>query len=162
MGNLNFDASDVPPAEAFDPVPPIWYLCRITAAGKKASERAGEMTSITFEIDGNAHPQQANRKLFTNLCIEHPTSEQARDIARRSLSAIAHAIGKTLLNDTDDLLGGELLVKAKVVPPKDGYGAKNECVGFRSPKEGEPAPRQAAAPQAQTAAAPAGRPGWKR
>lgn len=162
MGNLNFNGSDVPPAEAFDPIPPGWYQCHIVAAEIKASEKAGNMVSLTFEVDANAHPQQANRKLFTHLCINHPNSEQARDIARRSLSAIAHAIGKPLLNDTDDLLGGELLVKAKVVPPKDGYDAKNECNGFRSPQEGEPSPKQAAAPQAQTAAAPAGRPGWKR
>jgi len=164
MGNLNFNASDVPPAEAFDPIPPGWYLTNIVAAEIKVSEKAGEMVAITFEVDANAHPQYANRKLFTNLCINHPNSEQARDIARRSLSAIAHAIGKPLLADTDDLLGGSLLVKAKAVPPKDGYDAKNECSGFKAIDEQGAAPATAAAPKAAPAAAsaPAGRPGWKR
>lgn len=169
MGNLNFNAADVPPAEALDPIPPGWYACSIIAAETKSSEKAGEMVAITFEVDGNAHPQCANRKLFTNLCINHPSSEQARDIARRSLSAIALAIGKNLLEDTDDLLGGRLRVKVKVVPPKDGYDAKNDCCGFKSLSEDAPASGGDAVSRAitkreaeKTAPAAAARPSWKR
>lgn len=173
MGNLNFDASNIAPSTAFDPLPPGWYAMRITECEIKPSERAGDMVKLRFEIDETQHPDKANRSVFHNLCINHPTSQQAREIAQRSLSAICHAVGKLQVNDTDELLGQTLRVKLKAVPARTdqatgkSYDATNECTGFKSLSEDVDAPPAPASKpstaQAQPAAAAASaKPSWKR
>lgn len=164
MGNLNFNAADVPPATAFDPLPPGWYSMRIIGAEITVSEKAGEMLKIEHEIDEHAHPEYANRKAFNNLCINHP-NDKPREIARRTLSAIAHAIGKLQIADSVDLLGATLRVRLKAVPAKDGYDARNEVAGYKSLSEDVPATAAASQADALDIAAPAkpaARPSWKK
>lgn len=166
MGNLNFDATDVAPNTAFDPLPPGWYAMRVIAAEMVPSDSAGDMLKVEHEIIAERHPDFANRKVFSRLCINHPTSEKAREIAQRTLSAIAHSIGKLKLADTDDLLGQAVQVKLKVRPADGKFDAGNEVTGYRAIEES--AETAAAAPAAAKAAAPAarpvagGKPAWKR
>jgi hypothetical protein len=166
-----FDASEVEPQKPFDPVPPGWYAVTIVGAEEIESEKAGAMLKLTYEIDGQQHIEFAGRNLFSNLCLNHPTSQQAAEIARRSLSSICHAIGKMQLMQVEDLLGGSLRVKVKVTPPREGkdgkqYDASNEISGYK-PIDGsaaETAPTKPAAPTAgkptPTAAAPVRQ--WKK
>lgn len=167
MGNLNFDATDVAPNTAFDPLPPGWYAMRIIGAEMVDSDSAGPMLKVEHEIVAERHPDFANRKVFSRLCINHPTSEKAREIAQRTLSAIAHAIGKLKLADTDDLLGQAVQVKLKVRPADGKFDASNEVTGYRSIEESAEQPVAAAAPTAKPVAAPArpaagSKPAWKR
>jgi hypothetical protein len=166
-----FDASEVEPQKAFDPVPPGWYAVTIVGAEEVESEKAGAMLKLTYEIDGQQHIEFAGRNLFSNLCINHPTSQQAAEIARRSLSSICHAIGKMQLMQVEDLLGGELRVKVKTTPEragKDGkvYGPGNEISGYKAVSDdaaADPAPKPAAPTAGKptpTAAAPARQ--WKK
>lgn len=162
-GNLNFDATDVPQAQAFDPLPPGWYRMRIVGAEIAESETAGQMLKIEHEIDETAHPQHRGRKVYSNLCINHPTSDKARDIARRTLSSIAHAIGKLKLGDTNDLLGALVQVKLKVEPARDQYEARNAPTGYRP--IGSDEGQESAAPTTAKATAPAtatAAPKWKK
>jgi hypothetical protein len=161
MGNLNFDASNIAPSSAFDPLPPGWYAMRIIGAELVQSEKAGEMLKITHEIDENQHPEYAKRCVWSNLCINHP-NDTPREIARRTLSAIAHAVGILNIQDTTDLLGLALRVKVKAMPAKDGYDARNEVSGYRSLAEGDggAAPTPTSAPT--KSAAPAATPSWKK
>jgi hypothetical protein len=173
MGNLNFDASGIAPTTAFDPLPNGWYAMRIIESDMVASEKAGNMLKLRLEIDESVHPEFANRSVFTNLCLNHPTSDKAREIAQRTLSAICHSIGKLQISDTEELLGQSLRVKVKAVPartdPTTGknYDAGNEVGGFKALSEEvatpPAAPAQAAKPAAP-AAAPArpATPSWKK
>ena len=175
MGTLNFDATQVAPSQSFDPLPPGWYAMRITECEMVESPTADAMVKLKFEIDETEHPEFHNRCVFQNLCINHPESQKAREIANRSLSAICHAVGKLQVADTDDLLGLSLRVKLKVRPAstseKDGktYDAGNDVTGYKplDEKVETPAPTAAARPAAPTAgAAPAApapaKPSWKK
>lgn len=150
--DLQFDATQVEPNKAFDPLPPGWYFMKVTGAETVNSDSAGQMLKLTHEIDEQKHPEFANRKVWSNLCINHPGSQQARDIAQRTLSGLCHAIGKLRITNTDELLGCEVQVKLKVKQADEKYDAKNEVVGYKATEE-------AAAPIAvpQTSAA-AGKP----
>lgn len=163
-GNLNFDASQVEPTKSFDPLPPGWYSMVIVKAELAESQTAGEMLKLELEIDERAHADLRHRKVFANLCLNHP-NQQPREIARRTLSAIAHAIGVLQLSDTADLLGKTLLVKLRVQPAKDGYDARNEASGFRAIgcPDASAAPKAPGAPTApSTPATPAAKPAWKK
>lgn len=176
MGNLNFDASQVAPRTAFDPLPPGWYVMRIIGAEMVPSESAGEMLKLQHEIDEGVHPEHNGRRVFSHLCINHPTSDIARDIANRTLSALCHSVGKLQVSDSEELLGVTMRVKLKVKPAdkERGYDASNEVSGYKSVKdevEGAPAPA-ANTPRTATAASgngapaaaakPPAQPAWKR
>lgn len=164
MGNLNFDATNVPPATPFEPLKDGWYSMRILGASIRTSETAGEMLALEFEIDEHSHPEFTGRRAWTNLCIQHPT-DKPREIARQQLSAICRAIGKMAVTDTDDLIGGVLRVKVRAVPATEQYRAKNDVVGYQA-LDGATKEATTTAPPAQGAApTPApqqARPSWKK
>jgi hypothetical protein len=175
MGNLNFDASGIAPTTAFDPLPDGWYAMRIIESDMAPSEKAGDMLKLRLEIDESAHPEFANRSVFDRLCLNHPTSSQAREIAQRTLSAICHSIGKLQISDTEELLGQSLRVKVKAMPartdPANGksYEASNEVKGYKALSEKvEASPPPSTTPTAKAAAttAPAATrsavPSWKK
>jgi len=172
MGNLNFDATDVPPAESFQPLPTGWYGMRIIGLEMRTSSNAaaGEMLSGELEILDDMHPDYAGRKAHFNLCINH-ANQQPREIARRQMSAICHATGRLQVSDTGELLGESIRVRLVAVPAKDGYDARSEVRGFKALTD--EAPEEAAKPAAAAekpkgAAKPAAtktsgtKPGWKR
>lgn len=173
MVELNFDANTVAPSTSFDPLPPAWYPMVITRADivPSKSADAGDMLRLELEVDEHRRPEFKGRKVWPTLCINH-AKQQTREIARSQLSAIAHAVGKLQLTDTDDLLGCGLLVKIAVVPKTDQYDAKNEAKGYKSLEEmaeaapSAPEPKPAAAPAKAAAparaAAPSGKPAWKK
>jgi hypothetical protein len=176
MGNLNFDASGIAPTTAFDPLKDGWYAMRIIESEMVPSEKAGDMLKLRLEIDESAHPEMANRSVFHRLCLNHPTSAQAREIAQRTLSAICHSIGKLQISDTEELLGQSLRVKVKALPARTDaatgktYEASNEVAGYKalSEKVEASAPAPATTPTAKPAAttAPAASrpatPSWKK
>lgn len=159
MAQLNFDANNVAPREAFDVLPNGWYHCTITGADMTPTKAGdAEYLKIELEVDGNKHPQFASRKVWDRLNLNHE-KQQTREIAQRTLSAICHAIGKLRITDTEELLGGQLVAKVVARAAKDGFDASNDVKGYKSVADAPAAP---AAPAA-TAAPAAGRTGgWKR
>jgi len=147
-----FNASDHEPSTlgTFDIIPADWYTMTITGSDIKPSDKADDMLVIEFAMDANIHPQFANRKIWTNLCINHPGSDKAREISNGQLSAICHAIGRMNLTHPHDLIGGTLQVKVGVSPAKDGYEARNDAKSFKGIAEAPPvaqAPKVAAGSQ---------------
>ena len=183
MGNLNFNAADVAPAEAFDPLPSGWYVMQIIGAEMADGNKpeAGSMLKLEFEVDEASHPDFRGRRAWTNLCINHQ-KQQPREIANRQLSAIAHAVDHVQLDDTEQLLGTTLRVKLAAMPARTDeatgktYEAKNEVKAYKSVKdETDEAPAAPAAPAkgsapakappkgaAAPAAAAGKKPSWKR
>ena len=159
--NFYFDASQNEPQVAFDPVPDGWYAVTVTGAEWAPTKAGPQLLKLTLEIDGNAHPQFANRKLWDRLNLNN-TNQQAREIAQRTLSSICHAVGKLQLAGISDLLGMRLRAKAKAIPAEGQYEARNEVKGYKALDEAA-APKAAApaAPAQATAATPKAAP-WKR
>ena len=135
---MKFDPeTDAPPPEdrgGFDPLPLAWYHAAIIGAEavmpRNPESPAGEMLKLQVEIDGNEHPQYASRQVFAYLCINHETSDQARNIARRNLAAICHAIDLAAMDDPAQLIGEKLMVKLKVKPANGDYEAGNEISSY--------------------------------
>jgi len=135
MGSMGFNTGDVDPQQPLEALPSGWYQCSITSAelAMAQSADAGEMVVLQFEIDADVHPELAGRSVKSWFCKDHK-KQQTRDIARRQLSSIAHAIDNPEIDDTNDFLGGALMVRLKP-SSREGF---NDCSGFSA--IGEQAP----------------------
>jgi hypothetical protein len=147
---------------------------RIIGGETPDSSSGHKMVKLQLEIDEHAHPEHASRQVFVNLNINHP-NQQPREISRRQLSAICHAVDRVGAKDTDDLLGLTLRVKLGVQPAQvvegKSYDAKNEAKAFKALDEKvEEAATETQAPAEKpvpATAAAAGKPaarkaGWKK
>ena len=133
MAQLNFDASQVAPnAGTPDPVPEGWYNVQIDQSEMKPTkDGAGTYLELRFSVmDG----QYANRKLFARLNLRN-NNPVAQEIAYGELSAICHATNVMQLQDSQQLHGVPLKVKAKVRPASGGYDASNDLSGFKNINE---------------------------
>ena len=86
MANLNgFNANEVEPTTAFEPLPAGKYLAAITASEMKATKKGdGSYLQLEFTVlDGDCK----GRKTWDRLCINHP-NDLTQKIARGNLSAI--------------------------------------------------------------------------
>jgi hypothetical protein len=113
----------------FDPIPAGDYSVICKAAEMKQT-KAGNGTYIRaeFEVTGPAH---AGRRIWMNFNIQNP-NPQAESIGRQQLAQYGMAIGKTSLSNTDQMIGGQALVKVTIRPAKGDYGADNDIKGFKS------------------------------
>ena len=129
MAIIQFNAAQVAPQTAFEPIPNDWYNVMIDESGMKPTkDGAGAYLELRLAVmDGKF----VNRKLFTRLNIQN-NNATAVEIAFGQLSAICHAVGVMQVNDSAELHGKPFMAKVVVRPPKDGYEASNECKGFRA------------------------------
>lgn len=100
MANLGgFDASQIQP-NSFEALPNGNYPVIITESEWIQTKAGnGRYLKLTLDIiDG----QFKGRKLFDRLNLENPNT-QAEEIARRTLSAICHAVGVLKPNDSVEL-----------------------------------------------------------
>ena len=168
MAHLGFDATTVEPAQPFDVIPAGKYVCQITNSEMRPT-KGGDGQYLWLEL-AILEGEFANRRLFDRLNIVN-SNQQAVDIARRQLSALTGACGKTYIDDSEELHLIPITVTVRVRPAKGDYDASNEIRGYE-PLSGAaprpaPAPRTAAAapttvaPAAQRAAAGGATPPWR-
>lgn len=165
MAQIQFDARTVQPDTGFDTLPAGWYPVMVTASEvKPTKDGSGLMLVVTYTvIDG----QYKNRKVFGRFNIQNK-NPQAQEIAYKQLSALAHAVGHLVINDSSELHNKPLQIKVKVRPAgKDAQGVdreeSNDIVSWKNineqvgaaPAQAAPAFNPAAIPP-QTAAAPQG------
>jgi hypothetical protein len=157
MGFLDqsFDLKDMPVAEDrdFSPIPAGWYTAAIAGAEIKTTKAGtGNYIAVRFDVTG---PEYQGRVVWCNLNTRNP-NPKAEEIGHQQLGDIMRAIGLTKLEDTDQMLGGNLSIKVTI---KDDptYGAKNEVKAFKS-IEGSAPP--VAAPTVASNKAPASSPPW--
>lgn len=164
MTTLNFDATNVPEQDSFDPLPPSWYNAVITDSEVKPTNAGtGSYLSLEFTIlDG----EYANRKVFTNLNLENP-NPVAVEIAQKQLSSICHATGVIQVGESEELHDKPMQIKLSVRKANDEYDASNDVKAFKAIEGGaaagasagptSAAPKKAAAPkkEAPVKAAPA-------
>jgi hypothetical protein len=110
----------------FEPLPEGWYSATITGAEVKATKAGdGKYIACKYTITGPTHQ---GRVVFGNLNIKN-ASTKAEEIGRQQLGEIMRAIGLAKVQDTDQLIGGNLGIKLTV---KTGEYAGNEIRGYRA------------------------------
>lgn len=167
MAQLNFDASQVAPSEGRpNPVPENWYnlIADESEIKPAANNPNNAYLKVRFAVmDG----EFAGRKIFKNFNIKND-NPVAQQIGYSELSALAHAVGVLLVQDSQQLHGipfkGHVKVRAgQPKNPQDPNGEKydpqNEIVTFKNVND--PAAQTSvvsAAPSGFTPPAPAAAP----
>ena len=147
--NETYNADDLPQGNSYDLLPDGWYNVKIAKAEVAATkDGTGQYIKLRYDILGPTHQ---GRVVFGNLNVRNQ-SAKAEEIGRQQLGEVMRAIGLKSLQDTDQLIGGELSIKVGTRPAREGYDAQNEVKGYKAAGGGSAAP--AAAPF-QAAAKPA-------
>jgi len=95
----------------FEPLPAGWYSATISQSELKDTKAGnGQYIKLRFDITGPTHQ---GRVVFGNLNIKNP-NPKAEEIGRTELGNIMRAIGLAKVTDTDQLIGGELVIKLEV------------------------------------------------
>lgn len=156
MANLNgFNANEVEPTTAFDPLPAGKYVAAITNSQMKPTKNGdGSYLEFEFEVlDGDFR----GRKVWDRLCINHPNATTVK-IARGNLSAICRAVGVMQPRDSVDLHNLPLVITVKCKKRQDTGDITNEVKGY----EAKAAAVAASQGQPQQAPVTSNTPPWKR
>jgi hypothetical protein len=134
----------------FEPLPAGWYTAVVNGAEVKVTKAGtGKYIAVRYDITGPTHQ---GRVIFGNLNIKNP-NPTAEKIGREQLGEIMRAIGLATVQDTDQLIGGQLMIKLEI-RESEQYGASNDVKGFKASGAAPPKAALAAAPAASTKAAP--------
>ena len=153
MASLNetFELNQMPVgnSDTYTPLPDGWYTVSITKA-EMADTKAGtgQLLKLRLDVSGPTHQ---GRVIFNNLNIRNP-NPTAEEIARKNLGDIMRALGLARLDDSDQLIGGQMSVK---LATKDG---NNEVKAYKA-SEGAVIP---VAPAASTSTSTKAAPPWAR
>ena len=149
--NEEFNVNELPVGNNnFEPLPAGWYSATISQSELKDTKAGnGQYIKLRYDITGPTHQ---GRVVFGNLNIKNP-NPKAEEIGRQQLGDIMRAIGLAKVTDTDQLIGGEIVIKLEVKQDEQ-YGAGNEVKGFKS-SSGSPAPAAAVIPATAKSPAPA-------
>ena len=130
-----FSVNDVPVSTSnYDPIPAGWYNAVINGAEVKSTKAGnGKYLNMRYDITGETH---AGRVVFGMITVQNPNTT-AETIGQQQLAELCRAIGKVVLNDTDELLGATLSIKV-AISARDGYEPRNEVKGFKALKGGMP------------------------
>jgi hypothetical protein len=143
-----FSADTLPVSDRnFEPLPAGWYSAVVNGAEIKVTKAGtGKYIAVRYDITGPTHQ---GRVVFGNLNIKNanPTAEK---IGREQLGEIMRAIGLATVQDTDQLIGGQLMIKLEI-RESEQYGPSNDVKAFKS--IGSAPPPAAAAAKAAPAAA---------
>jgi hypothetical protein len=147
-----FDATTVEPNTPYEVLPPGKYLVQIVASEMRPT-KDGMGQYLYLELDV-LEGQFTGRKLFDRLNLINP-SQDAVQIAQRTLSAICRAAGKLQVNDSEQLHLIPMIADVRVRPPRGEYGESNSIRYL--PRNGAPAssPRTAPATSRPSQPAPA-------
>ena len=80
MAQLSFDASQVAPAQALEPIKAGWYIAHITDSELcQTQSQDGHYLKLEFTILGDQNGEKSgNRKVFTNLNLHNKNETAVR------------------------------------------------------------------------------------
>ena len=157
--NETFNAADLPVGNtgSFEPLPAGDYQVSIESADvNPTKDGQGQYIKLKLKVSGPTH---SGRTIFANLNIRN-RSPKAEEIGRQQLGDIMRAIGLATLTDTDQLIGGNLVVKLAIKPADGQYEAGNEVKAYKAgngsaaPAPSFPAPSGAVSQPASASAPP--------
>lgn len=147
-----FDANQVEPTTAFDPIPAGKYMAVITDSEMKANKAGtGSYLQLAFQI---LEGEFKGRFLWARLNLSNPNAT-ATKIAQAELSAVCRAVGVLSPNDSADLHNLPLAIHVRCKKRPDTGEIANEIKGY-SKKEQSPPP---SAPATASTTPPWKRPG---
>jgi hypothetical protein len=112
----------------YEPLPAGWYTAVINGAEiKNTKAGTGQYIAVRYDITGPTHQ---GRVIYGNLNIKNP-NPKAEEIGRQQLGELMRAIGLATVQDTDQLIGGQLSIKLDV-RESEQYGASNDVKGYKS------------------------------
>lgn len=130
-----FSTDSLPEGRSYDLVPEGWYSAVISKADLGQTKAGnGQKIDVRFDITGPTHQ---GRAIFTAINVRNP-SQRAEEIGRQELGNIMRAIGLSQVQDTDQLVGGQLQIRVKIKVPSDedkarGYTeSRNEVGGYKA------------------------------
>lgn len=150
----SFVAEDLPQSTGdFAPLPDGWYNVVINKADiKDTKDGSGQYVAVRYDVTGPSHQ---GRVVFGNLNIKNKSSA-AEDIGRQQLGSLMRAIGLARVDDTDQLIGGNLSIKL-ATRVQEGYDPTNEIKGFKS-LDGQ----QSSAPTSNSSTSTKAAPPWAK
>lgn len=157
--DTSINAADLPVGQSgnFEPLPAGDYSVTIESADvNPTKDNSGQYIKMKMKVTGPTH---AGRTIFANLNIRNK-SPKAEEIGRQQLGDIMRAIGLATLSDTDQLVGGHLVVKLAIKPADGQYEAGNEVKAYKAgngsaaPAPSFPAPSGAVSQPASASAPP--------
>ena len=111
----------------FDPMPADTYIAQVIESEiLTTAKKTGKYIKLKFEI---LKGEFKGRFVWTNLNIINP-NPTAVEIAQKELATLCRAIGKAVIQDTQELHGIPIKMKIKIKPAKDDYPAGNEPIGY--------------------------------
>ena len=152
MAEMKFDANEVEPRKAFDPLPAGKYVCVITESEEKETKAGtGSYLQLTIQlIEG----EYESRKVWDRLNLNNP-NDQAVAIARATLSALCRATNVMKLTDSSQLHDIPFVAKIAQVKNKESGEIGNEIKGYE-------ARARATAPTPSTQTNAKADPPWKK
>lgn len=155
--NTTFTASELPQSDNnFEPLPAGWYQAAIKGAEVKDTKAGtGQYIAVQYDILGPTHQ---GRVVFGNINIRNP-NPKAEEIGHQQLGEIMRAIGLASLQDSDQLIGGNLSIKLSVRKSEE-YGDSNDVKGFKAMEGGAPVNAGMSAPAPQQTAQAGGAAPW--
>ena len=118
---------------SYDAIPAGMYEASISNAEIKDSKSGGKYINVRYDITGPSH---SGRVVFGMITISN-ANPKAEEIGRQQLGELIRCIGLDKLADTDQLIGGKLIVKI-TVENSEQYGEQNRVANFRPLKSGTP------------------------
>jgi hypothetical protein len=106
---FNFDATNIKPADAFEPIPEGWVHAAIESHEAKQTKNNPQNAYVKLDlvvIDG----EHKGRK-FRDMLNLWNDNQQAVEIAQRQLSAYCHATGVIVIQDISQLHGIPMYIK---------------------------------------------------
>jgi hypothetical protein len=147
-----FDANQVEPTTAFDPIPAGKYVSVITESEMKPNKAGtGSYLQLTFQI---IEGEFKGRFLWARLNLSNPNAT-AMKIAQAELSAVCRAVGVLAPKDSTELHDLPLVIHVRCKKRPDTGEIANEIKGYV--KKDQPA--ATAAPAAANTTPPWKRPG---
>lgn len=115
----------------YDALPAGLYEATIANAEIKDSKSGGKYINVRYDITGPSH---TGRVVFGMITIAN-ANPKAEEVGRQQLGDLIRAIGLDKLADTDQLIGGQLIIKLDV-ETSEQYGEQNRVRGFRPATKG--------------------------
>jgi len=124
----SFVADELPQSNNYDPVPEGWYNVVVHSAElKPTKDNSGQYINVRYDITGPTHQ---GRVIYDIINIKNKSS-QAEEIGRQQLGNLMRAIGLAKVDDTDELIGGNIQVKVGI-RQQEGYDPTNNVKAYKS------------------------------
>ncbi|MGI6354000.1 MAG: DUF669 domain-containing protein [Lentisphaeria bacterium] len=147
MATINFNVSEVAPAQEFKPLPEGMYEAVITDSDVKPTRAGnGSYIQLEFEVVSGEH---AGRRLWGRYNVEN-TNREAVEIGRAQFAAVCQAVGVPNPRDTAELHDRTLVLSVRCKRRKDTDELENVISGYK-PKETAAQPATPAQQQSATA-----------